>query len=385
MTTPFSKTFSRLLTDHGHAQSWTLLATLITLGAWCWWAVRAQVTLYEVSSQARVELDSATYPVEATLAGRVVRTNLHVGKVVRAGEVLVEIDPVSGQLELRQQVTTVQGLEPVLSRLRAQVAAEGQEGIEERKATEVAAEEAGNRVRESEATVKYDEAELSRAQKLQHEGLAPQRDVEKAEAELRRQRAATAALESSARRVIQEQSVHDRERDVRVARLSGEIATLQAQRDNLNTGIDRSKYEIERREIRAAIDGYIGECAVLRPGAVLQAGEKLASIVPSGQLVAAAQFPARAAFGRIRPGQSARLRMDGFPWGEFGSVNATVSQVAQEIRDGNVRVEFQFQPKSDFRGKLEHGMPGTVEVAVERVTPLSLILRTAGQWMAAHK
>src|SRR5271168_31059 len=385
MTTPFSKTFSRLLADRGHAQSWILLATLATLGAWCWWAARAQVTLYEVSSQARVELDSATYPVEATLAGRVVRTNLRVGEVVHAGQVLVEIDPVSGQLELRQQVAAVQGLEPELSRLRAQIAAEGQEGIEERKANDVAGEEARNRVRESEAMIKYDEAELSRTQKLQHEGLAPQRDVEKAEAELRRQRAATAALENSARRVIQEQSIRDRERDVRVARLNGEIATLQAQRDNLNTGIDRSKYEIERREIRAAIDGYIGESAVLRPGAVLQAGEKLGSIVPAGQLVAAAQFPASAAFGRIRPGQAARLRMDGFPWTEFGSVNATVSQVAQEIRDGNVRVEFQIQPTSEFRGKLEHGMPGTVEVAVERVTPLSLILRTAGQWMAAHK
>lgn len=385
MTTPFAKTFSRLLADHGHAQSWTLLATLITLGAWCWWAVRAQVTLYEVSSQARVELDSATYPVESTLAGRVVRTNLHVGRVVHAGELLVEIDPVPGQLELRQEVAAVQGLEPELSRLRAQIAAEGQEGIEERKATDVAVEEATNRVRESEATIKYDEAELSRTQELQHEGLAPQRDVEKADAELRRQRAATAALESSARRVVQEQSIRDRERDVRVARLNGEIATLQAQRNNLNTGIDRSKYEIERREIRAAIDGYIGESVVLRPGAVLQAGEKLASIVPAGQLVAAAQFPPSAAFGRIRPGQAARLRMDGFPWSEFGSVNATVSRVAQEIRDGNVRVELQIQHKSDFRGKLEHGMPGTVEVAVERVTPLSLILRTAGQWMAAHK
>jgi hypothetical protein len=38
--------------------------------------------------------------------------------------------------------------------------------------------------------------------------------------------------------------------------------------------------------------------------------------------------------------------------------------------------------KSSYRGSLEHGMPGTLEVTVERVSPLSLTLRTAGQWLS---
>jgi len=385
MTTPFSKTFSRLLADHGCAQTWTLLAALVMLGGWSWWAARAHVTLYEVSAQARIELDSATYPIESPLAGRVVQTKLHVGESVRSGEVLVEIDPVPDQLHLRQEEAAVKGLEPELARLRAQIAAEEEARREEQKAAAVSEEEARNRIREAEATVKYDEADLGRTERLRREGLAPEKDVEKAEAELRKQRAAVAALESAALRVVQDQSVRDRERDVRIARLNEEIAALETQRRTLNSGIDRSKYEIERREVRALVDGYIGESTVLRPGAVVQAGEKLASIVPSGRLFIAAQFPAQAAFGRIRPGQAARLRLDGFPWSEFGAVCANVSQVAQEIRDGNARVEFQIQPVCDFRGKLAHGMPGTVEVAVEQVTPLSLILRTAGQWLTARQ
>jgi membrane fusion protein (multidrug efflux system) len=385
MTTPFSRTFSRLLADHARAQIWTLLAALVMLGCWCWWAARAHVTLYEVSPQARIELDSATYPIESPLAGRVVQTKLHVGQSVHAGEVLVEIDPVPAQLQLRQQEAAVKGLEPEIARLRSQIVAEEQARQEEQKAAAVSAEEARNKIREAEATANYDEAELGRTQKLQHEGLAPARDVEKAEAELHKQRATVAALETAALRIPQEQSVRDRERDVRVARLNGEIATLETQRTTLATGIDRFRYEIERREVRALVDGYIGESAVLRPGAVVQAGEKLASVVPSGRLFVAAQFPAQAAFGRIRPGQAARLRLDAFPWSEFGAVCANVSQVAQEIREGNARVELQIEPGCHFRGKLEHGMPGTVEVAVERVTPLSLILRTAGQWLTAHQ
>jgi membrane fusion protein (multidrug efflux system) len=62
-----------------------------------------------------------------------------------------------------------------------------------------------------------------------------------------------------------------------------------------------------------------------------------------------------------------------------------VAQVAEEVRDGSVRVEFEIQPESKFRGQLEHGMPGSMEVSVERVTPLSLVLRTAGQWLKGHQ
>jgi len=57
-------------------------------------------------------------------------------------------------------------------------------------------------------------------------------------------------------------------------------------------------------------------------------GEKIASILPSGTLVVTAQFPPDAAFGRIRRGQSATVRLEGFPWAEFGSVPATVARVA---------------------------------------------------------
>ena len=45
------------------------------------------------------------------------------------------------------------------------------------------------------------------------------------------------------------------------------------------------------------------------------------------------------------------------------------------------KLELALLPRSSFRGPLEHGMPGTLEVAVERLSPLDLTLRTAGQWL----
>jgi len=59
-----------------------------------------------------------------------------------------------------------------------------------------------------------------------------------------------------------------------------------------------------------------------------------------------------------------------------------VTQVAPEVRDGKVRVELALDPGAGFRGRLDHGMTGLLEVTVARVSPLGLVLRTAGQWLA---
>ena len=380
-TTAFARTFARLLSDRGGLTGSLLGVGLLVLGGWCFWAARTRVTLYEVSSEARVELDAAAYPIQSPLLGRVVEAHLRVGQAVQRGDVLVEIDAAPEQLQMSQENVHAQGLELEVTRLRSQVAAEQSARTEEQRTAQLSLEEADGRVREAEAASKYADAELSREQKMKDAGLVPPRDLERIDADARRLRAAFENTETAARRLPQEQATRDRERDVRIQRLYSEIAALEEQRNTVNAGVQSLKYEVERRQIRAPIDGYIGECMILRPGSVVEEAESLASIVPSGQLRVVAQFPAEAALGRIQSGQPATLRLDGYPWAEFGSVSATVVRMAQEIRDGKVRVELAINPSASFRGRLEHGMPGTIEVAVEHVTPLALVLRTTGQWM----
>jgi len=98
-----------------------------------------------------------------------------------------------------------------------------------------------------------------------------------------------------------------------------------------------------------------------------------------------ANFDPPAALGRIRPGQHARLRLEGFPWAQYGSVSATITNVASEIRDGNIRVEMALDSNSDSRIPLQHGLPGSVEVEIETLSPANLVLRTAGSLLAGPK
>lgn len=144
----------------------------------------------------------------------------------------------------------------------------------------------------------------------------------------------------------------------------------------------RLRRELERRQLRSPVTGRVGEIASLRAGSIVEQGERIGTVVPEGALRAVADFLPHVALGRIRPGQPARLRLRGFPWIQFGSISARVVSVAGEAREDRIRVEFSVQVEPSSGIPRKHGLPGTVEVQVERVSPATLVFRAAGKFLA---
>jgi membrane fusion protein (multidrug efflux system) len=140
----------------------------------------------------------------------------------------------------------------------------------------------------------------------------------------------------------------------------------------------RIEHELEQHLIRAPIDGRVAQAGKLRVGSVLQTAEVLGSIVPQGKVRAVAFFPV-ATVGRVRAGQPARLRLDGYPWTQYGTLAVTVVAVGNEPIDGRVRVELALVVASAPTIPLGHGLSGTAEVEIERASPAELVLRTVGK------
>lgn len=65
---------------------------LAALGLWTLWFFLVPIARLETSSLARIEVDQAAYPVQASVSGRIRRSYLTLGKEVRSGEVLVELE-----------------------------------------------------------------------------------------------------------------------------------------------------------------------------------------------------------------------------------------------------------------------------------------------------
>src|SRR5437867_2470972 len=275
MSGAFPRTLGSFASD-GYRRSavWTAVALLV-LGAWAAWFFAAPITVYEVSSAARLEVDRALHPLSAPADGVVISSSLSLDRPVRAGDVLVALESRSERLQLEDK-------------------------------------------RES-------------------------------------------------------------ERQARLGRLKGELSRMDGQAASSRAASERLENDIQRRLVRAPADGRVVEVAPMQAGTFLTAGDRIGAVLASGRLKLIASFPAAGALGRVRPGQQARLRLAGFPWMQYGTVPATVASVASEVRDGGIRVELDVFPDPASGIPLQHGLPGTVEVEVERLTPAALALRSLGR------
>lgn len=370
--------------DSGVGAAVAIAAALCVLLAWVAWACLARVTRYEMSDSARLEIDRAIYPVQASASGRLTAVHLRLGQEVHTGDILLEFDSQGEKLTLDQERTRLATLAPQLAALRAEIQAQDAGRADERKVLSASQTGAMAQVEQAAAEAALAEMEWGRANRLRSEKLISEADAARAETTARSKRAAANNLKAAAQRLEPELDVRERDRDIKSKETFLEIAKMEAEMATSAATVRRLEYEMERRQVRAPIAGRLAECAPLRPGSHVTEGERIGVILPSGKLQVIAQFQPSAAFGKVHPGQTAVLRLQGFPWAQYGTVPTTVSRVADEIRDGKVRVELAVDQAMPSRIPAQHGLPGSIEVEIERISPAMLILRSAGEMVGSR-
>jgi len=382
MPVEFSRS-TRSLNRDGFGRSMIALGfAVFVLALWLLWFFRAQVARYEVTESARLETERAGYELQAPVAGKVVTSNLALGRSVEEGEILVEIETDAQRLELRETEARQTALKSQLEARRAELAAQQETAIREQRASAAAVEQSRAQHNEAEALRQLADREAERQAQLVASGLAAARDQDRATAEARSRKASVESFSLATSRLEREQLKAESERQTLIQQLRVEITRLQGELLSLAKTADRQQYEVVRRQIRAPENGRLGEVTILRSGSFVDEGSRFAVLIPRGGVRVVAEFLPAAAVGRIRPGQKAWMRLDGFPWTQYGAVRATVERAADEVRDGRIRVELRVDDPTSVQVPLQHGLPGTLEVQVETVTPATLALRAAGQMLA---
>jgi membrane fusion protein (multidrug efflux system) len=388
MAAPFARTARSLSLDHAGVAwaAWSLAALL--LGGWVAWMWLGEVTVYEVSRRARLEVQQAAHPVAAPLPGKLVATALAIGQEVRAGDVLVELDAGADRLRLQEEQARLDAIPPRIASLRREIAYREQAETREQQAAAAATLSARHRVEEASAAVEFAQEHERRLKEESGFGSVARVEAQRALAEARRLGASRDALASDAQRLASDAQTRASQNQAQLEALRRAIVTFEGEIATVRAALARLEQRIEQHRIRAPIAGRIADVMPLRAGSVLAEGQKLATIVPRGELIVVAEFDPPAVLGRVQPGQSARLRLEGFPWAQYGTIEARVSRVAGEIRDNQVRVEFAplARPDGSLGGgpalAVQHGLPGAIEVTIERTTPATLLLRSAGQVFA---
>jgi len=323
-----------------------------------------------------LEVQRSAHPVTSLVSGRILRSYLSLGRVVEVGELLLELDSEPQQHRLEEEAQRAALRLPQIQAMKRERRSlrEMEESAQKASAAEINAAEARLKAQRSQLRLLGTEAKQTRA--LSGRGIEPKTRVLKAEISLQQARAELERLKHELERrrwsAQQEQSA----RELRLLKLEARLEQLRAEEGVYTATQARLEQEIEERRIRAPVAGRLAEHSQPVPGEVLLAGQRLAAVIPEGSLRIVAEFPPGRVLGRLRPGQTARMRLVGFPWAQYGSVKAQVERVAEELHEGLLRVELSIQEESKI--PLQHGMPGRLEIAIEQISPLLLLLRAAG-------
>ena len=382
MSTPFAHTLRALERDRSPWARLAWIAASVWIALSVGWLVRAEVPVYAVSDEARLEAEQRPHRLAAALSGLVVEVHGELGDVVRRGQVLVRLD----DREIRARLGEARARrDAALGFIAALDARRGSQSVRSEQVARSgtsSTDEGRFRVHQAEAALRDAEAEVARLRPLVEQGILGRAELERAAGRVEQLRPATEAQGAAAERRRSEAGVEQAEVQAELASIDAELVRERGLVATLEAQIEGLEHAAAQHEITAPVDGVLGNLLDLRPGDVVEAGDVLGSVVPDGALRVVAEVSPSVAAGRIRVGQRAVVTFDGFPWTQDGNLHATVTQVGLEPGSGRIRVVLSPRPDPSSPIPLQHGLPGRVEVEVERARPVELILRSARRGVA---
>ena len=122
----------------------------------------------------------------------------------------------------------------------------------------------------------------------------------------------------------------------RVANILGEIS--EKNRSLIGLNADGIKFEklLEQRQLRSPVDGVVQTIPFNTPGAVVGAGQTIATIVPSGAPLIVEGSVSNEDIGYVKVGQEVRLKIDTFPSQIYGSLPGRVIEISADAEERSV-------------------------------------------------
>ena len=320
-----------------------------------------------VRGQGRV-IPSARLQVISNLEGGVVQEIMvHAGQQVRAGDVLIRLDPTASGSELGSGQSQVTSLQVKIARLMAEIqdrdpvypatndpniadqirieqalhasrlanlagvigAGEARQGEAQRSVAEA---EAAYRARVSTYQQRESEARIIRP--LVERGIEPRLSLVQAESAAdiaRSEMQGAAETVARARQAVAEaRSTLAQNHQEWRAQAATELATAQAEASARTRALPALANRMERTVLRAPLSGRINRVLVTTVGGTVRSGEPVVEIVPTGDslLIEARVRPSDIAFVRI--GQHARVAITAYDRSVYGLLEGSVVGISPD-------------------------------------------------------
>lgn len=352
--------------------------TAVLLGAWTLWLFVGNVGTWVKSKDARVQVDTFVVPLESPVTERIASVHIELGDRVKKGDTLIVLEHTALQHALKKEEQQLEQINSSIDATSRRLNAVSQAQGKELQADAIGLEEEQRNLAEAISHVTFANSRAQRLQESSEAGSVSAVELDQAISEANAAQQRVEGLEKKIARIQQRNQGTEGRTVAEKEELRVQYASLQAEASTIESRILSLHEEIRRRIIQAPTDGKIGEVFNVAPGSVLDANTAFGSIVPEGDLKITAHFDPASAWGRVQVGQQANLSFTGFSRIEYGTIPVEVTAVAQEVREQGWRVELQLLPNTETTIPLQHGLEGSVEVCVERISPATLLLRLVG-------
>ncbi len=332
------------------------LVALLALSAggwfgWDWW-VNGRFTVS--TDDAYVKADTTV--LAAKIAGYVTQVVARDNAAVKAGDLLATIDDGDYKLAVDSAAARVATQDATIQRIQTQIDAQG-----------AAVDQARAQLSAVEADTPRVEASLTRAQRLLSQEFTSQAALDTAKADRERNRAQIAQARAA---IVGAEA--------QTAVLKAQLAEAQRTKVELQAALDRARRDLAFTEIRAPIDGVVGNRAV-QVGQYVQAGTRLLALVDVRTTYIEANLK-ETQLARVAIGEPATVTVDAFAGrvlpGRVDSISpasgAQFSLLPPENATGNftkivqrIPVRIRLSPEALAEGRLRPGMSVVVSIRTD--------------------
>lgn len=164
----------------------------------------------------------------------------------------------------------------------------------------------------------------------------------------------------------------------------GELNEVEAEIAGLKENLKSMGDRVDRREVRAPVDGVVNKLAVNTIGGVIEPAMRLVEIVPADDELKILARLTPADIGFVRPGQAAMVKITAYDAQLYGHLEGTLTRVGASSAsgpEGEVYFEVEVVTEKNYLGADENplpitpGMEAQVDIMVGKRTILSYLMK----------
>lgn len=122
----------------------------------------------------------------------------------------------------------------------------------------------------------------------------------------------------------------DKTRNAFIAEQAEKLGEAERQVEDLEQRLAKSRAILAQSTIRSPIDGVVQASAITTEGQVVTPGEEVLRVVPSGPELELEVYVPNRDIGFIHIGQKAVVKLDAFPFTQYGTIDATIAKIATD-------------------------------------------------------